>query len=221
MTDCPKVRTAELPEKQAGSDNVCSVDFANCKVCEIPKETARRAPRVGLLGGRRKRHSTVERFWARVQKNADGCWLFDGAPCNPAGHIHLSREDGSRVYAHRFSYELHHGTIPDGLVVMHTCDVPRCVNPAHLTVGTQRDNVRDAIDKGRFAPWHHPNTVAARYARKAALQAGATCAQQSDRHAHVTETSGQFVSGVGHADTVVRTPHTPQSKSFAQQGDCR
>lgn len=107
-----------------------------------------RAPRVGLRGGRRVRHSSVDRFWARVQKS-DGCWVFTGAVCNRAGHLHIAREDGSRALAHRFSYELHHGLIPTGLVVMHSCDVPACVNPAHLSLGTQRENVHDAMRKGR------------------------------------------------------------------------
>lgn len=124
----------------------------------------RRAPRVGLRGGRRKRHATIDRFWARVQKTAT-CWVFTGARCSAAGHVHLTREDGSRVYAHRYSYEVHHGPIPAGLVVMHRCDVPACVNPDHLELGTQRDNIHDAIAKGRFAPWAHPNTVAARHRR--------------------------------------------------------
>lgn len=140
---------ADLFGKPIGADNGWSVYFAVCKDSDFSEQKQRRAPRTGLLGGRYKRHSTVDRFWARVQKNPDGCWLFAGAKWCPAGHIYLAREDGSRVSAHRFSYELHFGPIPKGLVVMHSCDVPRCVNPAHLSVGTQRDNVHDAMAKGR------------------------------------------------------------------------
>lgn len=161
MSRRPQTRTAESFDKPAGSDNGCSVYFAESKL----DVSRRRAPRVGLLGGRRKRHSTVDRFWARVQRQPDGCWHFAGAVCNQAGHLHIAREDGTRALAHRFSYELHHGPIPVGLVVMHTCDVGRCVNPAHLTLGTQADNVHDAIAKGRFKPWAHPNTVAAKHRR--------------------------------------------------------
>lgn len=163
MSDRPETRTLDLFGKPIGSDNDCSAYFAAGKVQNPGGEKRKRAPRVGLLGGRRKRHSTIDRFWARVQKteDGDGCWLFAGAKWSPGGHIYFAREDGTRVSAHRFSYELHHGPVPDGMVVMHTCDVPRCVNPAHLLAGTQRDNVHDAISKGRFRPWEHENTVAA------------------------------------------------------------
>jgi hypothetical protein len=124
-----------------------------------------RAARVGLRGGRYRTYSPVEKFWARVEKT-DGCWLFIGAACNQAGHRLLQLGRGARVYAHRFSYELHHGPIPEGLVVLHACDVPACVNPAHLRVGTQRDNVHDAMAKGRFPSRKHTWTVSARTVRR-------------------------------------------------------
>lgn len=95
------------------------------------------------------RDQWVRGFWARVLKmGAKACWPWLGTLKD--GYGQLKRVDGSNVYAHRAAVEIRDGKpIPDGCVVMHTCDNPRCVNPQHLRVGTQRDNVRDMHDKGR------------------------------------------------------------------------
>lgn len=97
-----------------------------------------------------KPHGSVEdRFWAKVQKT-DKCWLWTGFLSKKGyGSIGLGGRGTKRVFAHRFSYELHKGAIPDGLVVMHSCDNPRCVNPDHLSVGTHKDNTQDMVVKGR------------------------------------------------------------------------
>ena len=79
-----------------------------------------------------------------------GCWLWTGGT-NEHGYgiIGLgSRADGV-AKAHRVSWEIHNGKIPQGLVVMHKCDTPACVNPDHLALGTMRDNSRDMSIKGR------------------------------------------------------------------------
>jgi hypothetical protein len=100
-------------------------------------------------------HSDVERFWSKVRKT-NGCWLWTGALLGSLGYgqFSLSRgvPRGGRVsqYAHRLSWALSHGSIPNNQHVLHSCDVPRCVNPAHLFLGTHRTNMEDAARKGRL-----------------------------------------------------------------------
>jgi hypothetical protein len=87
-------------------------------------------------------------FWPSVNKTPS-CWLWTG-PQNSYGYGRY--KDGRDGLAHRHSWRLANGTaIPDGMVVMHRCDVPLCVNPAHLTLGTHSDNRKDAISKNRHA----------------------------------------------------------------------
>jgi hypothetical protein len=91
--------------------------------------------------------SLAERFWSKVQK-ADGCWLWTAAD-NGNGYGVLGHERRN-LYAHRLSYELAFGPIPEGLYICHRCDVTRCVNPAHLFAATQLENIRDMMSKGRL-----------------------------------------------------------------------
>ena len=62
---------------------------------------------------------------------------------------HPSKRQDRPMYAHRIAWQLTHGAIPKGMFVLHRCDNPPCVNPAHLFIGTQRDNLRDCFAKGR------------------------------------------------------------------------
>lgn len=97
-----------------------------------------------------KNHSAVEqRFWAKVEPMMDdrGCWVWSGARTRQ-GYGHLAC-DGQFIRASRLSWLIHNGEIPPDLCVLHRCDNPPCVNPAHLWLGTKRDNTRDMLEKGR------------------------------------------------------------------------
>lgn len=76
-----------------------------------------------------------------------GCWLWLGF-LNEDGYGYI-RHHAKQMGAHRYSYMRFNGPIPEGMYVCHTCDVPSCVNPDHLFLGTQTDNMRDMERKGR------------------------------------------------------------------------
>jgi len=97
--------------------------------------------------------TTEEKFWSKVDKNPDGCWLWTGGKIT-GGYGTICDNYGTRkhMYTHRYSWELANGPIPDGMFICHTCDVRHCVRPDHLFLGTPLENTLDALAKGRLAP---------------------------------------------------------------------
>lgn len=93
----------------------------------------------------------IERFWAKVEVRESGCWEWGGKR-HRQGYGEIVGTNHQACLAHRISWELNVGPIPDGMVVCHHCDNPPCVRPEHLFLGTQADNVRDMITKGRNTP---------------------------------------------------------------------
>lgn len=96
----------------------------------------------------------IKRFFEKVEKTAS-CWMWVGGRFGTNrgeyfryGCFLMSKQRGAML-AHRASWELHYGEIPNGMVVCHKCDTPLCVNPDHLFLGTQKDNAMDMVSKGR------------------------------------------------------------------------
>jgi hypothetical protein len=104
---------------------------------------------VGMTG---REFSPEQCFWKYVEIIPDSCWTWKGSKA-PFGYGHMSW-NGKSNYAHRVSWMIHNGPIPDGMVVMHKCDCPECTNPDHLQLGTQIENMRDRDLKGR---WREPS----------------------------------------------------------------
>lgn len=93
------------------------------------------------------RCNPAKRFWTYVRKTRT-CWLWTGWT-DPHGYGGFGGKRLGKCRAHRFSYAMTYGPIPAGMDVCHRCDVPGCVRPSHLFLGTRADNMRDASAKGR------------------------------------------------------------------------
>lgn len=121
----------------------------NCPVCLVlftPNYPGRRC--CSDTCARIRTGSFEVRFWRKVEKSS-GCWEWTGTlEKNGYGRVRTSNPR-RQVFVHRASWELAHGPIPEGLFVLHKCDNPKCVNPVHLFLGTQQDNIDDMRQKGR------------------------------------------------------------------------
>lgn len=127
-----------------------SILAQTCPHCQSTVLPTRRRARVFCSMACRRAHTPAARFWAKVNKSGD-CWLWT-ANSGRRGYGRFGY-NGRTQQAHRVAWQLTHGPIKDGLCVCHSCDVPACVNPAHLWLGTQDENVSDRDKKGRhFSP---------------------------------------------------------------------
>lgn len=101
------------------------------------------------------------RVWSRIDRSGgpDACWLWTGAK-NNRGYGQITNQQ-RRIYGHRLVWSFVNGPIPESLQILHSCDNPPCCNPAHLSIGTQADNMQDCSAKGRTAmPTNQPHGTA-------------------------------------------------------------
>jgi len=130
------------------------MNMVQCKQCQVPMKRLGGYQRGRGRGkfcsskcqGTARRIPLVDRFWSKV-KPQKGCWLWLGKK-NALGYGILD----PNIRAHRIAWELMRGPIPNGLCVLHCCDNPGCMNPDHLFLGSQLDNIDDMVSKGRQRP---------------------------------------------------------------------
>lgn len=136
---------AKTTAKATGSYNGCDIYLPN-------RTQTRSMPRLC--------REDVARFWSKVERAGEtDCWLWTASVSgSKVQHGQFTTRIGGRQHhlkAHRLAWVFTHGEIPPGCVICHRCDVARCVNPAHLFLGTQADNLNDARAKGRLVDGGH------------------------------------------------------------------
>lgn len=151
------------------------------------------------------------KFWANVRKGPD-CWEWTGYK-NQHGYgramTTVARGIAKLMAVHRLSYEHHVGPIPDGKVVMHSCDNRACVNPAHLILGTQSDNLQDMRAKDR--QWVNDRAADMDLTVLAVL-AEANMRLEWVRPRHIGAQSGPVLKRLSNAGFIARKPLSQQKK---------
>lgn len=104
----------------------------------------------------------IERYWAKVIQG-EGCWGWSASKSRGYAQINVGGRRFTNTRAHRVSWVIHNGPIPAGKCVLHKCDNPECSNPAHLFLGTKRDNSRDMYAKQRCSLQRYPDIYKKRH----------------------------------------------------------
>ena len=110
-----------------------------------------------------KNKKVIDRFMSKVKKIPKGCWEWTAGKQLSKWPYGRFKYKGKTIYAHRVSYMIFLGSIKKGMFVCHTCDNPSCVNPKHLWLGTNSENMLDSVRKGRHAAQLYPLEFAKRF----------------------------------------------------------
>lgn len=136
------------------------------------------------------------RLLSKTEILPNGCWEFIGTRRSDKHRYGYIWSNGKRERAHRVSFEIHKGTIPDGMCILHSCDFPPCINPDHLSLGTRGENIRDAVEKRRNARGEtHGHSKLTREAVVAIRQSQETQRSLSKQHGVTQHTISRILSG--------------------------
>ena len=127
----------------------CGIKFPTLKT-ELKRGKGKFCSRTCVNKGTPRKSLSIKDILYRnisFESNDKGCWLYTKLIMKGYGHLNIN---GIKIPAHRISYELHNGLIPEGMYICHKCDVRACVNPHHLFIGTHLDNMRDMADKNKI-----------------------------------------------------------------------
>jgi len=140
-----------------------------------------------------------ERFEGKfIPEPNSGCYLWEST-IEGDGYGQI-RKNNRYTMAHRVSWELHNGAIPEGLCVLHRCDTPSCVNPDHLFLGTPTDNARDRDEKGRGNPRKGEDHGSAKLTEED-VRAMRASLQSCGKLAFIFDTAKSNVSAIKRRDT--------------------
>lgn len=145
------------------------------------------------------RKRTPADFWARVDRQPDGCWLWVG-PVDIGGYGQMMM-DGKEYQAHRLAWSLTNGPLAEGQQLNHRCDVARCVRPDHLTIGSQAENMREAMERGRHVGTQ-PERLAALPKARGEDHAHAKLTAEAVREMRRRHATGETITALGAAFTI-------------------
>lgn len=138
-----------------------------------------------------------------------GCWLWTAA-VDSGGYGTIGFQ-GTTIKAHRASWLIHRGAVPDGAMVLHRCDMPCCVNPEHLFLGNQTDNMRDMVKKGRASLQRHPRlNPRAKLTPEDAAHIRAVCIRR-DKHFGMSALAEAFGVSVASISAIVCGKSYPEA----------